>query len=388
MKAVVLTFARLPVSMLGCYGNLRIRTPHFDRLAAESVVFEQHYAENFAPGAAAHAWETGCYEFSRAPEPRRPGLWLSEAIRKAGVASRLIVEETEETFPLPELDRAVSVSGMDGLHACPEETPFARLVARGVEAVDELQRTGAERWLLWLHSRGVPRPWVPPREFAMRYLDADGEASIEEELRSLAQPGGLAAEWQLSRALYAGYVEFLDEWLGQLLDGLETLLGDEAHLLIVTAAEGESLSERAETPDPAAPLDEEIVHTPLFVRLGGGEQGEREAGIVQAVDLPATLLDFYGGAAEVADGRSFLPAVRGETWSGRREAYMGAGPGLCGVRTEEYYLIRGGELPAPRLYLKPEDLWNVLDVSGQWPQFVAEGNARLDALLPGVRGAV
>ena len=45
MKAVVLTFDRLPAHLLGCYGNEWTETPGFDRLASLGSVFDQHFAE-------------------------------------------------------------------------------------------------------------------------------------------------------------------------------------------------------------------------------------------------------------------------------------------------------------------------------------------------------
>lgn len=41
---VVLHFARLPLRLLGCYGNLEAGTPHIDAFAASAVVFDQCFA--------------------------------------------------------------------------------------------------------------------------------------------------------------------------------------------------------------------------------------------------------------------------------------------------------------------------------------------------------
>ena len=45
MNAIVVTFDRLPIGFLACCGNGWIATPNFDRLAAESALFDQHFAE-------------------------------------------------------------------------------------------------------------------------------------------------------------------------------------------------------------------------------------------------------------------------------------------------------------------------------------------------------
>lgn len=46
MKILSLSAVGLHLGYLGCYGNEWIATPNFDRLAADSVVFDRHYAES------------------------------------------------------------------------------------------------------------------------------------------------------------------------------------------------------------------------------------------------------------------------------------------------------------------------------------------------------
>ncbi len=59
MNAIVVTFDRLPVGFLSCCGNGWIATPNFDRLAARSAVFEQHFADGIASDPASQSWWTG-----------------------------------------------------------------------------------------------------------------------------------------------------------------------------------------------------------------------------------------------------------------------------------------------------------------------------------------
>ena len=43
MHAVVLSFDCLPVAWIGCYGNMSVRTPRLDALAAEGVRFTRAF---------------------------------------------------------------------------------------------------------------------------------------------------------------------------------------------------------------------------------------------------------------------------------------------------------------------------------------------------------
>ena len=62
MQAIVVTFDRLATRLIGCYGNEWIETPNFDRLAATSTVFDNHFTDSVGP-LAGHAWLTGRHAF-------------------------------------------------------------------------------------------------------------------------------------------------------------------------------------------------------------------------------------------------------------------------------------------------------------------------------------
>ena len=66
MKAIVFILRGCPVNALGAYGNEWIGTPHLDRLAAESVVFDRHISDCPDPVAAMKAW-FGCDDRNNSP---------------------------------------------------------------------------------------------------------------------------------------------------------------------------------------------------------------------------------------------------------------------------------------------------------------------------------
>lgn len=495
-RAIVLSFDRLALRCLGCCGNQWIETPDFDRLAAESIVFDQHFAENLAPAAAGHAWWTGRHEFPQ-PSRQRSEATLAGLLREAGVRSQVLIEHPNPSpvVPAPEFDSVIDVEGTDGLDADEAATPFAQLVVAAADSLRELASVD-EPWLLWLKSRGVPRPWLPPREYATRYLDLfDHEAESEHEgqesdvrghgseeqspraaprgdadahessnassdrfiefspqeferfLHSLSRlaehaPGApdgehppTSVEWRLARAVYAGYVTLLDRWLGRLIDAVRHYVDLHDLLVIITAAEGESLGERAEFPRHSARLAEEIVHTPLILWAGlpalwpglptgpldrpqvaaaGGKAaleeigvteprppgalshgmiGSRRQALVQTVDLAPTLLDWFGLAGETmpCEGRSLLPLVSDEKTAVREHLFLGDGDGSVAIRTPDFYLVRTAaqagaveseaESQNVRLFVKPDDVWEVNEVAAQAPGEVEALTARLDEFL-------
>src|SRR5688572_27130719 len=92
MKAVVLTFDCLPAWSLGCYGNDAAETPHFDQLAAESLLFDFHFCENADPAAAGHTWWTGLTHFPVPNEVQRGFPPALSVLADAGVRTVLLAE--------------------------------------------------------------------------------------------------------------------------------------------------------------------------------------------------------------------------------------------------------------------------------------------------------
>jgi len=502
MRALVVTLDRLPVHFLGCYGNRWIETPHFDSLAAHGVVFDQHLAENVDPAAARHAWSTGCYTFRRTPAEQQSLPDLDALLTGRGVIVRHVWEEGARrehgatrgepgNANLPETEPA----GSDGLDADPADTSAARLVDEALAALEDLPRAPDQSWLLWVHARGVPVPWLAPREFARRYLDlledeedddepgfdaeeddeeeygddyaedeaddydelddldaeyeeedeqdfdeedlADDDPRGEDEARSFddqddeddaaessgepfrflefsddefdaflagraSLPREPAARKALSevdrrvmRALYGGYVSYLDQVLGGLLRAVASQVPQEDLLLIVTAGRGEELDGISALPGDAARLAEEVVHAPLLILMPRPSEdvGSRRQALVQTVDLAPTLADWFGidPADTGFEGASLLPLVRDERAQLRETAFAGDGARARGLRTEQAYLVRVRSQSAHQhddeapfhLFLKPEDVWDVHNVADQSPDFVDALAARLDEFAGG-----
>lgn len=404
MNAIVLSFERLHLGFLGCYGNHWIETPNFDRLAARAVVFDQHFGTYFGKSSRLPAWWTGWHELHLPDGSSSQVVTVPELLRSAGVATWLLREHTDESAdnPSPGFEHVLDVGGYDEFDGDYAETPFAKLISTGIDQIRTFSESPNRRWLLWLQSRGVPTPWLPPEPFATLYLDevtdvVSGELSEKEASRDVAAllerlddvvlSGGRTAgsdgsvpqlsdlDWRLSRAVYAGYVSLLDHRLGKLLDMLDELSAQEPVLLVIVAASGESLGESDLVPHQSIGLREEIVHTPLLIaKWGNLDSGTRNQTLVQTVDLAPTLLEWFDVSANACgrDGQSILPWVYGQNNRQREFACFGEESGLLGIRTSEFYLIEqsadeSGVSSARRraFFVKPEDVWELNTVTDQ-----------------------
>lgn len=325
-RALFLTFDKLSLRFLGCYGNAGGFTPAFDRFAAESVVFDNHFVENVDPAARNHAWNTGRFQFPQAPQAQDGENTLSQALTAQGV---IVNEFTDATSPADLFDDVVECIrgvGNDATRGC----------------------------LLRLRLQG---PAESPDDADDR--DAD----------------------------YAESLSALDAQFGRFWKSAHdsaTAVGDDL-LVIVSASQGVDLGEQPHLPETIRGLGDAIVHTPLLVYATDGETGTRRMALVQSIDVVPTLMDWFAIPIDGAafDGRSLLPLVRGQreamTADERRFAFSGNGRAATGIRDAESYLIippqSGDDLrdtQPPMLFAKPDDVWEIHDIAAQNPHTVEE----------------
>jgi arylsulfatase A-like enzyme len=346
MRVLVIVVRGLHLGYVGCYGNDWIDTPTLDGLAAEGVVFDQHYADCPEPAGAARAWSTGLYRF-------------------AAVEG----QECRPAQPAPDL---ASLLGEAGIGLTQVQTAKAALAA--------VERLPAhDHGLVWLDLATLMPPWDVPADFLEPYFqeeageDKDGEP--QEPLPDPA-PGPLAPPEDLTflrlQRTYAGAVSSLDAGLGRLVERLRRRgLLDEL-LVVLTADHGLPLGEHGVVGLCRPWLHDELIHLPLLVRLpGGAEAGRRVAALTQPVDLLPMLLDAFGLPPAPVHGHSLVPLLRGECEQVRPYACAGLRVGAAAewaLRTPGWsFLMPVSEEPEapprrPQLYVKPDDRWEVNNV--------------------------
>jgi arylsulfatase A-like enzyme len=358
MKALIVEVPALHLGYLGCYGNEWVATPALDRLAAQGVAFDQHIADGL--GTSRGAW-TGRYHFPE-PAPKHP----------------LSPEGT------PDLSALLQAAGIPIVHVPPAlgrpggSSALDRTLETVIQTLERLQ--GEDRWLVWAELPSLLPPWELPEEFRSHYFPTEPVAETEEEApppEPLLDPptGPVEAEdfatWERLQLTYAGVVSALDAGLGFLLEEAQGRLPE--GLLMVTAGRGLALGEHGIVGEYRPWLHDEVIHLPLLVRLPrGAEAGLRIPALTQPVDLYPTLLEGFGlPVPEAAHGRSLLPLIRGEVDQLRQ--YACASWGLkgaveWGLRTPEWGFLLPVAVPPddrprePRLYVKPDDRWEVNDL--------------------------
>jgi arylsulfatase A-like enzyme len=280
-------------------------------------------------------------------------------------------------------------------------------IARAVRtAIDWLDRRGSDRspFLLWLDFFSPHGPWDPPQPYRDQYATVEpdefetGEEGdlveaapgdeidleIEDVPVLIDVPGGAVgdvlseAELFRLRRTYAGTVTLVDRWLGELFSALERMGRTNDTLLIFTSDQGEPLGEHGYVRRFRPWLYEELIHTPLIIRMPGGRPGGvRHQALVQTVDLLPTILAAFGVAPREGippfHGHNLLPLISGERTKLRDYACLGMDVEEFAIRTHHWHLILPlvSDPEEPRsseLYRKPEDRWDQNNVIDQHPE--------------------
>jgi arylsulfatase A-like enzyme len=393
MKVVVVTARGLGAWALGCYGNTWIGTPHLDALAAAGVVFDQHRADRADPEGARRTWRGGCYNLPRPDQsdggPTNPPD-LIEALRRAGVPATLIREGGQTICPAFE-------KNWDSVLCVGTEGGFERTLEAFEGALENL--AGNPSWMIWVDLQGVMPPWHGAAQFLNPENVEENDLSEGEEGASIPPldpildpkygPIDLKDD-DLYLSLQEGYaaaVRGLDANIGQLMEAS----GDPDVALIFTADHGFPLGEHAWVGEDSPWPHEELVHVPLILRLPQeGEAGRRVAALSQAVDLAPTLANLFDVTLEGAHGRSLVPLARGSLAEVR--PYSCSGIRACGtvarwsIRSKEWALFVGpdsvgDETNALRLFVKPDDAWEINNVVQHHPDLAEQLEKALFAFL-------
>lgn len=374
MKALVFFARSLHLGYIGSYGNEWVETPALDRLAAEGVVFDQHYADQPDAAGAERAWQTGCYRFPP-PTPEEDFPYQGPAnnfalLSEGGIATYLVHDGKLAATPAG-WQHSYFLESVGGEPVLPEQITDALCQAL-------LRLASREQWLLRL-DLGILRHFSDSLNMILesdgaseKTTCASGDALPSDEATGddLLDPEDVAYCRLQDR--YAALVEHLDAALGCVVEELERRGFLDSMLVLVTSDHGYRLGEDRTRPASRLLLHEELIHIPLILRLPGKAQaGRRIAALTQPVDILPTLFDCFGVPLSGVHGYSLLPPANGT--SDRLRPYACAG--LCtgdavewALRSPDRAFLWPVASPSsdsplePELYVKPEDRWEVNNV--------------------------
>lgn len=336
MKAILMMFDSLNMRLLSPYGCDWTKTPNFQRLADHSVMFMNNYAGSLPCIPARRELHTGRYNFlHRSWGPLEPfDDSMPEILKNNGIHSHLVSDHChywedggatyhnrystweiirgQEGDPwkvTPELMQGnvasqnrdakfffgaswqqkrdqVNRQFMDTEEAMPMAITFR-------EGLDFLDRNGRmDKWFLQIECFDPHEPFFSPQEYKDLYPhDYDGPDIDWPPYHHVLEDEKTATHLKYQ---YAALLSMCDRYLGKLLDKMDELDLWKDTLLIVNTDHGYLLGEHGWWSKIVMPVYDEIGHTPLFIydpRLG--RCGEHRESLVQMIDIPATVLEYF-----------------------------------------------------------------------------------------------
>lgn len=336
MKVVVIIADTLRRDHLGAYGNTFIHTPHLDRFAAESIVFDGHLVGSFPTMPARAdllAARLSCAFMTWEPLPSRLPT-LAEAFNAAGYLTTAIVDTPFYVRNGFGYDRGFHdflwIRGQGDSSRLEERADSRatwvgerdRYAARTMTAADEwLERHADEDFFLLVDTWDPHEPWNAPGYYTRRYLPDYAGEEVQPPYAKWREAGLTERELEVAHATYCGEVSLVDRWVGLLLEKIE-LLGIGSDTIVVFASDhgfyfgehdylGKSVWVEEARTQTWSPLYGELTRIPLIVRVPGSAPGRRSA-LTSTPDLAPTLLELAGlPPLEGSTGRSFAGTFTG-----------------------------------------------------------------------------
>lgn len=412
-------------------GNTVLRTPHIDRLAAESVELVYFYVSPVCTPARAALMTGRNHLRSAGVTLMHPAEWtLGEMFAadayRTGIFGKWNLGDNHPQRPSDQgfhealVSRGASISAIsDPLHGSyfdPLLWKNGRAVKQSGYVTDVLtsaacefiSAAGDEPFFVYLPYNCPHNPLEAPREYLDLYADADvSSAALPEVGRPFDTGQNPAADEAKTRRLY-GMVANIDDNIGRLLRHLDDL-GIAEHTIVVYLSDNGPQHRRwnAGLRGIKGSVYEGGLRTPCWVRWPGTLPAGRLVESFGAhVDLAPTLLEACGIAAPPRvrfDGRSLWPLISAapgaESWPDRSlvfQWHVGDEPmpwRACAIRSARYKLVQAvgvgqAEIEGRRRYelFEPAvDPYELDDLASAQPEIVEALKSDYDAWFEDAR---
>jgi arylsulfatase A-like enzyme len=380
MKAILLLFDSLNRHLLSSYGCDWTHTPNFRRLAERSVRFDRSFIGSMPCIPARRELHTGRYNFlHRSWGPLEPfDDSAIELLSEAGVYTHLITDHQHywedggatyhnryRSYELIRGQEGDKWKGQARPESAPAKAAYQKKILHHADtvnrkffgnegdlpqsevfalALDFLDRNAdADNWLLHVECFDPHEPFLASERHQALYPQLRTEGSDWPDYGPVRESD---PERENIRLKYAALLSQCDENLGRLLDHMDRLDLWKDTLLIVFTDHGFLLSEHDYWGKMVMPFYNEVALTPMFIwDPRHGQQGVARQSVVQLIDLPPTLLEYFGQPIpKDMQGRP-LDGVIARDEPVREAALFGAFGGPVNCTDGHYVYMRGVRAP-------------------------------------------
>lgn len=370
-QAILFLIDTQGANSVGCYRpDLKLGTPHIDRLAAAGIRFDRAYTASPVCGPARAALMTGLHPHSTGvlgnDMPPQAGLpTVGQRVQAEGITTGYVGKwhlDGSDYFGdgrcPPGWDPEVWFDGRNYFDSLPNDEVRAlsrrplgpeEVAAHGItsefthahqiadRAIRFIERHREEDFLLIVSIDEPHHPWICPEPFVSAFEEflfpvPNADDSLESKPRSQREWARHTAYWEQQMVREDGKVwlrhprhfscnSYCDSQVGRVIAAID------AHapsaLVIHTGDHGDMFgSHRLHGKGPC--MYEEVARVPFIVRWPGhAPAGSTSDGPVSHVDFVPTILDFFGlPVPELIEGRSLLPQFRDPAVRVRGEVFI------------------------------------------------------------------
>jgi len=330
MKAIFILFDSLAKNYLPPYGCDWVKAPNFERLARKTVTFDNCCVGSLPCMPARRELHTGRYNFlHRSWGPLEPfDDSTPEILKKNGVYTHLVSDhyhywqdggatyhnryntwesvrgqegdywkgEVKDPEVPEHLGHSMRQDWVNRKYMSTEETSTQK---QTFDLALEFMETNREQdnWMLHIECFDPHPPFMAPQKYRDLY-ESDYEGPMFDfphyaPVNERETPEAVAQ----CRREYAALISFCDHSLGRVLDTMDRHEMWDDTMLILTTDHGFLLGEHNWWAFVKPPCYDQIARKPLFIwDPRSGRAGERCDQLVQTIDLPATLLEYFGAA--------------------------------------------------------------------------------------------
>ena len=376
---IFLVVDALRAENMGCYGYKRNTTPNIDKLASNSVLFENCFSCTTSTDPSFTSIFSGKYTLTHGIIHHGPKITDKEKKNFHSSNTKLLAEVLKSdgynTLGIDWLGRwhkngfdyywgddeekksirkKIKDFGKKALKKIPLSPTIHNLLMKflrgnkivlpsheagkftikAIEKIKESRKKSKKPFFLLIHYWDVHTPYRIPKTFFDKFNDLPKKTKIKDKLDKIKNkkwrdhsnkfyvvPGFTYME-ELE-AMYNAAVNYVDSHVGELTKFLVDSDLDKDTVLIITGDHGDSVGKHFPYFDHHG-FFEEMIHVPLIVKYGSNFSRKKIDSLVQHIDLVPTVLDILNINFDEynLDGSSLLPVMEGKSQTKRNYVFL------------------------------------------------------------------
>ena len=347
-KTLLLLFDGLGAKYLDPYGQSDFRHPAFNRLAAESILFENLIANSVDT-------ETVTKSIFGCGKPGETNS-IFDSLRNAGLRSELIIDSSNlrNSYPVRYIDQMTIVQ-QDATSSIADSFENTELARTFAQVIDLVNASNAQ--FICVHVSSLARVWDAPLINRVLGL-GDEDPDLEEFYLAPRQnihwrdDPDQYLQWMTA---YHAQVRVLDQCVGLLLD--EFVSNWPNSMILLTATGGYSLGEHGIVgPEATVPFIE-ATHIPFLVKLPQSTFNATRVWKLHGTDLVNNVLQ-----SQLCDDdiQTRLGSYINERDNSKAILISEGKNDSMSIRTNSWSYVYGGNQRS--LFVRPDDIWEVNNV--------------------------